>query len=183
MYSSRTVGVGYVHRRHSNTVSMCKIWACTRLTCHHQWCKQHAHAKVTKLWRACSWGFTRVAIHLVVQMELCRWKVVCFGQLTLRWTLDCWQRLSRWAHHNVTRQQSLKQKSSQFSGGTMSSCSCIATFTALFIAVAEKSALQNNTHTDRQMDKHDNYRMPWGSAHRGIIKWLWQLGWRHSLVW
>ena len=28
----------------------------------------------------------------------------------------------------------------------------------------EKSALQNNTHTD----KHDDYRMPQGSTHRGI---------------
>ena len=33
----------------------------------------------------------------------------------------------------------------------------------------EKSALQNNTHTHTQTDKHDDYRMRRGSAHRGIF--------------
>ena len=31
VYSSRTVGVGYVHKRLSNTMSMCTIWACSRV--------------------------------------------------------------------------------------------------------------------------------------------------------
>ena len=110
VYLSRTVGVGYVHRRLSSTISTCIIWACARLTRHHQWCKQRAQYKAAMLWRACSQDFTRVAVYLVVQMELSRWKVVCCGQLTLRWTLDRWQRPSRWAHHAVTRQQSLKSK-------------------------------------------------------------------------
>ena len=35
MYSSRTVGVGYLHRRLSNTMSTCTIWVCTRLSHYH----------------------------------------------------------------------------------------------------------------------------------------------------
>ena len=104
VYSSRTVRVGYVHRRLSNTMCTCTIWACARLTYDYQWCKQCA------VWRACSRDFTRVAVYLVVQMELLRRKVVCCGQPTLRWTLDRWQWPSRWAHHAVTSQQSLKAK-------------------------------------------------------------------------
>ena len=64
---TRTVGVGYVDRRFSTTVSTCTIWACARLTEHHQWCKQSARAKA---WHACSRDFTSVAVYLVVQIEL-----------------------------------------------------------------------------------------------------------------
>ena len=44
MYSSWVVGVDYVHRKLSNTMSTCTIWACARLTCYHQWHKQCAQA-------------------------------------------------------------------------------------------------------------------------------------------
>ena len=38
-------------------------------------------AKAAKLWRTCSLDFTMVAIYLVVQIDLSRWKVVCSGYL------------------------------------------------------------------------------------------------------
>ena len=43
VYSSRTVwGVGYVHRRLSNIMNTCSIWACARLMCHQQRAKAAA---------------------------------------------------------------------------------------------------------------------------------------------
>ena len=90
-----TVGVGYVHRRPSNTKLM-SVLACP------------GHAAM--LWCTCSRDFTRVAFYLVVQMDLPRWKVVCCGQLTLHWTLDHWQQPSRWANHAITRQQCIDSK-------------------------------------------------------------------------
>ena len=95
---------GYVHRRFSNTMSMCTIWACARLTCHRQGSKPNAWAKgvklLTVLFSRFHWG------HCLScgKMELLKRKVVCCGQLILYSTLDRWQWLSRWAHHAVTRQ-------------------------------------------------------------------------------
>ena len=91
-----TVGVSYVHRRLSNTMSMCTGWACARET-HHCQCKQCARP-------------TGSDIYLVVQMELSWWKVVHCGQLTLHWILDWWHQSSRWANHAITRQQRIDSK-------------------------------------------------------------------------
>ena len=61
----------------------------------------------SRLWRACSRNFTKVAVYLVVQVYLSRWKVVRCGKLTLLWTLDRWQSgPSRRANHAITRQDS-----------------------------------------------------------------------------
>ena len=92
VYSSRTEGVGYMYvHRLSNTM-------------------QHVLAKGAMLWHACSWDFTRLAVYLVVQMNLSKWKVVCCGKLTLHWTLNCRQQPSRRANHTITRQQRIDSK-------------------------------------------------------------------------
>ena len=111
VYSSRTVDV---HRRLSNTMSTCTIMGvCTcqiRVITTHVHTARRARAKAAMLWRACSQDFTRVAVYLVVQMDLSRWKVVCCGKLTLHWTLNRWQRPSRWANHAITRQKRIDSK-------------------------------------------------------------------------
>ena len=81
VFSSTKVWVSYVHRWLSNTMSMCTIWVHTRLMIRHQ--QVVCRAKAAMLWRASSQDFTRVAIYLVVQMNLSRWKAVCCRQLTL----------------------------------------------------------------------------------------------------
>ena len=101
VYLSRTVWVGFVHRRLSNTMSTCKII---------NRCKLHALAKTAKLWRDCSLYFTRVAVYLVVQMDLSRSMVACCGQLAFHWTLNHWRWPSRWANHAITRQQCIDSK-------------------------------------------------------------------------
>ena len=42
-------------------------------------------------------NFTRVAIYLVVQMDLSRWRAVHCGQLTFYWSLNRWHQQSRLA--------------------------------------------------------------------------------------
>ena len=44
---------------------------------------RRARAKAAILWCTCSWDFTRVAVYLVVQIDLSRWTVVRCGKLTL----------------------------------------------------------------------------------------------------
>ena len=110
--SSRTVGVGFVNKRLSNTctISMCTIWACARLTCLTNDAARHALAKAAMLWHACSQDFSRVTVYLVVQMGLSRWKVVCCGKFILHWTLDRWQWPSRWANHAISGQKHIDSK-------------------------------------------------------------------------
>ena len=137
VYSNRTVGVGYVHRQLSKTINstygadaLVLVQMSTKsaqTTCMH--CYNLNHLQTSCMYvLACMQSSTAVCtcmyLHVCsqVQLELLRWKVVCCGQLTLHWTLDCWYWPSRSAH--VTRM------SSQVSGGRMSSCSCIATFIA-----------------------------------------------------
>ena len=87
-YSSKTVGVGYVHRVEHVHMQARHM---PDQTHYHQWYKPCAQAKAAMLWNTCSQDFTRSAVYLVVQMELSRWKVVQCVQLTLHWTLNCWQ--------------------------------------------------------------------------------------------
>ena len=81
-------------------------------THHHNACciQRGALAKAAMLWRTCSRDFTRVAVYLVMQMDFSRWKVVRCGKLSLHWTLNRWQRPSRWANHAITRQQHIDSK-------------------------------------------------------------------------
>ena len=100
--------VGSIHRRLSKiTMSTCIIWACARVNTSSATGQGCCTAK---LWRACSWDFTRVAVYLVAQMDLSRWKAVCCGHLTFQWSLDRWQRQSRLANHAITHEPSLKSK-------------------------------------------------------------------------
>ena len=107
VYSSRTVWVGYVHRRHSNTMSMCTIWVHARVNMSPA--NGVCRAKAAKLWYACSRDFPKVTVYLVVQMNLSRWMAVCYGQLTFYWTLDHWQWQSRLENHAITH-KTLNQK-------------------------------------------------------------------------
>ena len=123
--SSRTVGVGlasspgqfsaYVnitdgkkamyteYNEHMHRLGMQTGWVCKRSNMSS--CKWLAQTKAAKLWRSCSWDFTRSTVYLVVQVGLSRWELVRCGKLTLHWTLDHWQQLSRCANHAIARQQ------------------------------------------------------------------------------
>ena len=46
----------------------------------------------------------------VAQMQLSSWKAVCCGQFGLHLTLECSQRVSRWANHAITTQQCIDSK-------------------------------------------------------------------------
>ena len=112
VYPSRAVEVGYVHRRLSNTMSTCTIWTCLITSSQ---CMMHA-ARRALAKAACfdvlvlEISLESPSIYLVVQMDLSRWKVVRCGKLALHWTLDCWQRPSRWANQAITRQQHIDSK-------------------------------------------------------------------------
>ena len=75
------VGVGYVLRRLDEYVE--NLGVCQTNTSS----PMMQEAKVAK---TLTLLFSRVTVHLVVQMKLSRRKVhvVCCGQLTVRWTLD-----------------------------------------------------------------------------------------------
>ena len=91
----------HVHNEHVHILGVC---ACQSKSAMGQGCC------TAMLWHACSWNFTRVAVYLVVQMDLSRWRAVCGGQLTFRWSLNRWQRQSRLANHAITHEPSLKSK-------------------------------------------------------------------------
>ena len=111
VHSSGTVGIGYVHRRLSITMSMCTIWACARVNTSSASGVPGQGCCTAKFRCACSWDFTSVAVYLVVQMDLSRWKAVCCGQLTIHWSLDHWQGQSRLTNHAIIHEPSLTSKS------------------------------------------------------------------------
>ena len=135
---------------------------------------RRALAKVAMLWRACSRDFTRVAIYLVVQMDLSRWNVFRCGKLTLHWILDCWQRPSRWANHAITRQQRIDSKIYRIdiedNYGVRPTY--VEVSSAYLLVFAEKQARDTHTHIHIHTHTHRGrllYICLWGSAHRGII--------------
>ena len=65
-----------------------------------------AQAKTAKLWHTCSRDITWVAVYLVVQVDLLKWKAFRCGQPTFHWILDCRQWPSRWANYAISWEQS-----------------------------------------------------------------------------
>ena len=121
---------------------------------------RRALAKAAMLWRACFWDLTTIAIYmyLVVQMDLSMWKVVCCGKLILHWTLDRWQRPSRWTNHAITRQQRIDSKILQNRDWRYCSLWPMLKFLALTFSRCRETARETYTHTHTQ----DDYRMPPG---------------------
>ena len=87
VYSSRAVGIGYMY-----TEDLAVQWAREKI------------AKAAKLWHICSRDFTRVAIYLVVQLDLSKWKTVHCLFTGLQLADNCRQ---GGQSHAITREQRL----------------------------------------------------------------------------
>ena len=74
---SQAIGVGYVHRRLSSTMSMCAIWVCANY--HILTTFAMARAKAAKLWHVYSRGFPWVSVYLAVKVNLSKWKAARCG--------------------------------------------------------------------------------------------------------
>ena len=107
---------------------------------------------------------------LVVQMELPSWKAVRCRQVALRRTPDSGKRPSRWATkhkscHNSTIKPLIQNPPISFQDNVALSLHC--TFQNLIFSGREEWALERFLRKHTQT--HDDYCMPQGSAHRGLI--------------
>ena len=123
----------------------------------------HALAKAAMLWCTCSRDFTRVAVYLVVQINLSRWKVVRCGKLPFHWTLVRWQRLSRVANHAITRQQCIDSKIYRIEiEDNYYGIRPMLKFLALSFQPLQRNKRQRHTCTHTHTHTHDDYCMPLG---------------------
>ena len=101
------------------------------------------------------------------------WKAVHGGQFGLPLTLERSQRASRWANHAITRQQSIDSKIYRIVIQDIVALHLLCSFQHLvFSRCGEMRVKDIHTQTHIQTHTHGDYRMPRGSAHRGItIQW------------